>query len=270
MIQQKIGFIGAGRMAESLISGMLEAGLAPAGRIFASDPSEERRQAVRRLIGENVFSDNSELVDACDVIVLSVKPNVLAHVAAEVAVRIGERRLLLSIAPGITLKQLAKQFGATRVIRAMPNTPATVGMGATAFCTSKGVDEGDSRLAESIFSAVGLCIEVTEDLMDAVTGLSGSGPAYAFMAIQALSDGGVKMGLGRADATRLAAQTLLGAAGLVLSSGEHPEKLKDAVTTPGGTTIEGLHALERSGFRKALIDAVEAATLKSRELGRGG
>ncbi len=268
MLKGKIGFIGAGRMAESLIKGIIRAKLAPCGNVYASDPSADRRRIASDLIGGNVFPDNCKILEACDIVVLAVKPNILQRVADEIAPHILKKHLLISIAPGKTLRWLEKQLGTGRLIRSMPNTPAIVNRGATAFCRGPDGSEEDAALAGELFSAVGLCLEVPEEMMDAVTGLSGSGPAYAFMAIQALSDGGVNMGLNRADATQLAAQTMLGAAGLVLSTGEHPEKLKDAVATPGGTTIEGIRILESRGLRKALVDAVEAATLKSRELGQ--
>ncbi len=268
MIDRKIGFVGAGTMARSLVKGMIDAGVAREECIYAGDPSKESREAMRAFIGDNVGSDNKEVLKKCEIIILAVKPGVLPAVAAEAAPGIKEHHLLISKAPGITLNWLGEAMPASGIIRAMPNTPATVGEGATAFCSSDGCSETDIASAREIFSSVGLCIEVREEMMDAVTGLSGSGPAYAFMAIQALSDGGVKMGLSRVDATELAAQTLLGAARLVLSTKEHPEKLKDNVTTPGGTTIEGVHALERGAFRSALIGAVEAAARKSRESGR--
>ncbi|MFP4028110.1 MAG: pyrroline-5-carboxylate reductase [Candidatus Brocadiia bacterium] len=268
MIERKIGFIGAGLMAESLIRGMLEAEVAVARNLFASDPSEERRELMESLLGPNVFSKNGKVLANAEVVVLSVKPQVLSIVTEEISPDISSDQLLVSIAPGVTLRWLEEKVGTARLVRVMPNTPALVKDGAAAFCRGSRANEGDGQVVEEMLSAVGLCEEVDEKYMDAVTGLSGSGPAYVYMIIEALSDGGVKMGLQRKVATRLAAQTVLGAARMVLESGTHPGELKDQVTTPGGTTIEAVHALEKAGLRKALIDAVEAASEKSRQLGR--
>ncbi len=268
MIKGKIGFIGGGKMAESLIKGIINAEIVQAENIYVGEPDVKRRSFLQAVIDKNALSGNGEVVDICQTIILAVKPDIMQTVAGEIAPILTDRHLLISIAPGIALEWLRKAFGVDRIVRAMPNTPAIVGSGATAFCTAQACSQDDIESSHQIFSAVGLCIQVREQLMDAVTGLSGSGPAYALMTIQALSDGGVKMGLPREDATRLAAQTMLGAANLVLSTEEHPEKLKDMVTTPGGTTIAGVHALERRGLRNALIDAVEAATAKSSEMGR--
>lgn len=267
MIDRKIGFVGAGLMAEALVDGMLASQTAVPEQIYASDPDEGRQEHFKELVGDNVFADNVRLVQAVDVVVLSVKPQVLPEVAAEIREQVGNDHLMISIAPGITLGRLQHNLGTNRVIRVMPNTPALVGEGASAFCAAGGATEEDLKLARQVLCSVGLCVKVKEADMDAITGLSGSGPAYVFLAIEALSDGGVKMGLSRECATRLAAQTVLGAARMVLETGKHPGELKDQVTTPGGTTIEAVHALEKAGVRKAFIDAVEAATRKCRRLG---
>lgn len=268
MIKRKVGFIGAGVMAEALLDGMLKAGAAAVDKLYASDPSAERRTVLAEKIGENVFADNLRLVEACRVVVLSVKPNVVPVVAAEIADALTPDHLVVSIAAGVTLAALEDMLKTDRLIRVMPNTPALVGAAAAAYCTLGGATEEDAALVADMLGAVGLCVRVEEKHMDAVTGLSGSGPAYVYLAIEALSDGGVKMGLPRDVATRLAAQTVLGAARMVLETGKHPGQLKDQVTTPGGTTVEGLRALENAGVRKAFMDAVAAATEKSRRLAR--
>ena len=273
MIERKVGFIGAGRMAEALARGMLRAGVASAQNLYASDPSEQRRLLFSADIGAHTLAENTGVMGAAEVVVLAVKPQIMPAVADEIASAVTPAHLIVSIAPGIPLAWFEERLGTDRLVRVMPNTPALVGEGAAAFCRGRGTDDSDAAVLEQMLSAVGICVEVEEKLMDAVTGLSGSGPAYVYLAIEALSDGGVKMGLPRQVATRLAAQTVLGAAKMVLESRKHPGELKDEVTTPGGTTIEGLHALEKAGTRKAFIDAVEAAALRSKQLGerdRGG
>ncbi len=253
-------------MAEALLNGVLKGGVADKARLFASDPDPERREVFARRIGDNVLEENAELARRCDVIVVSVKPHVVPPVAQEVRERLNSGKLLVSIAAGVTLDTLRRLFGIDRTIRVMPNTPALVGAGAAAYCTGEGASAEDAELAAELLSAVGLCVRVEEKHMDAVTGLSGSGPAYLYMAIEALSDGGVRMGLGRQVATRLAAQTVLGAAKMVLETGAHPGELKDQVTTPGGTTIEAVRVLEAAGLRGAFMDAVAAAAERSRRL----
>lgn len=267
MIDRTIGFIGAGLMAEALADGMLTSGTASEEQVFVSDPDEERQERFQQLVGDNVFTDNVRLIQEVDVVVLSVKPQVIPDVTAEIREEVTPDHLVMSIAPGISLERLKRNLGTDRLIRVMPNTPALVGEGASAFCLGEGATEEDVDLAGQVLSSVGLCAQVKEDDMDAITGLSGSGPAYIFLAIESLSDGGVKMGLSRTAAIRLAAQTVLGAARMVLETGKHPAELKDQVTTPGGTTIEGVHALEKAGLRRAFMDAVEVATKKCRRLG---
>ncbi len=269
MISRTVGFIGAGAMGGALLKGMLEAGAAEAGNVYVSDPSTERRHEAAALIGDNAISDNRALTHKCRVVVLVVKPHLVPVVAADIADALTPDHLVVVIAAGVTMASLREALGTDRLVRVMPNTPALVGAGASAYCTGSGATEEDAALVEEMLGAVGVCVQVEERQMDAVTGLSGSGPAYVYLAIEALSDGGVKMGLPRAVSTRLAAQTVLGAAKMVLETGLHPGQLKDQVTTPGGTTIEGLHALENAGLRRAFIDAVEAATEKSRRLSKG-
>ena len=267
MIRRKVGFIGAGVMAEALARRIIKTEVLLARQMFASDPSPARRKVFSEIIGPNVCADNATVVEKAQVLVLAVKPHVLPLVAEEIKPLLNTQHVVVSIAPGITLRRLQEQLGTARVVRVMPNTPALVGAGAAAYCCGTRVTKTDRATIHQILSAAGIAVEVAERLMDAVTGLSGSGPAYVYLVIDALSDGGVKMGLPRAVATRLAAQTVLGAAGMVLETGRHPGELKDQVATPGGATIEGIHALERAGLRKALMDAVEAAALKSKALG---
>jgi len=269
MIERRVGFIGGGRMAEALIRGMIAAEAILARNVFVSDPAEGRREVLSALIGPNVFAENGRVLEAAEVIVLSVKPQVLPLVVGEIEPMVTAQHLIVSIVPGATMRWLEEKLGQGRIIRVMPNTPCLVGAGAAAFCRGSRVNEADATLVREMLSSVGICAEVDERHMDAVTGLSGSGPAYVYMIIEALADGGVKMGLARSMARRFAAQTVMGAAKMVLESTLHPAELKDQVVTPGGTTIEGIHALEKGGLRAALIGAVEAAARKSSRLAAG-
>ena len=255
-------------MAEAMIGGILSGHVCFAESIWATDPVAERRDRLKAQFGIRVGSDNREAVAWADVVVLAVKPQMQPAVLSELG-PILAHALVISIVAGVTIRTIEEQAcGATRIVRAMPNTPALVREGMTALATGAGVSDDDVRLARTIFETVGLVVAVEERLMDAVTGLSGSGPAYVFQAIEALADGGVMMGLPRQTAELLAAQTVFGSARLVLESGVHPAQLKDRVASPGGTTIAGLHQLEQRGFRAALMAAVEAATTRSKELGR--
>ena len=266
----KIGFLGAGKMASALARGFIHAGLAPAEALIASDPIEAACAALAQDAGIKTTGSNADVLKAAQVIVLAVKPDQVASVLAEARPHFTEKHLLISIAAGVTLQRLESALPeGARVIRVMPNTPALIGASASAFALGRNATPDDAKLALKLFSAVGIAYQVKESLLDAVTGLSGSGPAYAFVIIEALSDGGVAAGLPRDIATKLAAQTLLGSARMVLETGQHPGALKDAVTSPGGTTIEGLHELEKGGLRAALINAVRAATDKSKKLGQG-
>jgi pyrroline-5-carboxylate reductase len=265
-----IGFLGAGKMATALAKGFIQAGLVSAGKVWASDPAAGAREHFAKDTGANTKASNLEVVKAASVVFLAVKPQQVAEALAEIRGAFTGKHLLISIAAGVPLAKLegALPEGA-RVIRVMPNTPATVGASATAFAPGKSATSEDAALAQKLFSAVGLAFAVKESLLDAVTGLSGSGPAYAFLIIEALSDGGVAAGLPRDISTRLAAQTLLGSARMALETGLHPGALKDMVTSPGGTTIEGVHELEKGGVRAALMSAVRAAADKSKKLGQG-
>jgi pyrroline-5-carboxylate reductase len=266
-IEGTIGFIGTGNMAEALIRGLLHAGVAEKEQVVGSDPREERCAEMADRYGIRAVGDNLEVASQADILVLSVKPQVMAKVLDQVGKQIHPRALVISIAAGIPLSAIESKLPQARVIRTMPNTPALVGAAATAIAAGGHATEDDIRAARRIFDSVGTTIVLEEAQMDAVTGLSGSGPAYIFLVIEALSDAGVKVGLSRYNAQALAAQTVLGSAKLLIETNEHPGRLKDMVTSPGGTAIAGLHTLEAGGLRTTLMDAVEAATRRSRELG---
>jgi pyrroline-5-carboxylate reductase len=269
MAQLKIGFLGAGKMANALAKGFLNARLVNRDDLFAADPVVAAREHFAVETGGAVFGSNVEVVGAANVLVLATKPDQVAAVLGEIAGAFGRDHLLISIAAGVTLARLEGALPAgARVIRVMPNTPALVGAGAAGFALGKHATGADGELAQKLLSAVGLALLLKESLLDAVTGLSGSGPAFVYQFIEALSDGGVAAGLPRDAATRLAAQTVLGGAQMVLSTGLHPGTLKDQVTSPGGTTIEGVHELEKGGLRAAVMSAVRAAADKSRKLGQ--
>jgi pyrroline-5-carboxylate reductase len=241
-----------------------------ASNVIASDPVEGARNSFSKETGGRATESNVEVVKAAPVLIVAVKPDHVAELLAEIKSHLTKEHLLISIAAGVPLSRFESGLGSqARVIRVMPNTPALVGASAAGFALGKAATPEDSEVAKKIFSAVGVAFQLKESLLDAVTGLSGSGPAYAFLLIEALSDGGVAAGLPRDVATRLAAQTLLGSAKMVLETGMHPGALKDMVTSPGGTTIEGIHELERAGVRGALISAVRAASEKSKKLGQG-
>jgi pyrroline-5-carboxylate reductase len=265
---KKIAFLGSGNMAEALVKGLLSSGTAAPGEITCAEPRAERRDDLKSRYGVAVTGDNAAAAEGADIVVLSVKPQVIDTLLDEIAGSIDPHKLVVSIVAGVPISAMARKLGTgVRIVRTMPNTPALVGEGATALARGAHATEADLAQAYALFEAVGTAVVVEEHLLDAVTGLSGSGPAFVYIAIEALADGGVKMGLPRHVALSLAAQTVLGAGALVLETGEHPGRLKDQVTSPGGTTIAGVHALESAGFRGALISAVEAATKRSRELG---
>jgi len=270
MLDQTIGFIGAGQMARALAGGFAAARLVESEQIVAFDPSETAAEEFASLVdGVRLMGSNAEVIGAADIVFLAVKPQIVDVVAEEVSGLLGPEKLLVSIAAGITVERLTSGFGSDRVIRVMPNTPCLVGRGASGYALGPGATVEDGETAWRLLGAVGVAFQVDERLLDVVTGLSGSGPAFVYTVIEALSDGGVRMGLPRQTATSLAAQTVLGAAQMVLSTGEHPAVLRDRVTSPGGTTIAGVQALEDHGLRAAMIGAVEAATKRSVELGRG-
>jgi pyrroline-5-carboxylate reductase len=265
----RIGFLGAGKMATALAKGFVRAGLLQASEIIASDPIESAARHFAEQVGAKTTGSNEEVAKFAEVLVLAVKPDQTPAVLAEIRDQFTEKSLLLSIAAGVPLAKLESSLKpGARVIRLMPNTPALVAKSATGFALGKAALPADGEMAQKLFSSVGTAFQLKESLLDAVTGLSGSGPAYVCMFIEALSDGGVAAGLPRDVATRLAAQTVLGTASMVLETGQHPSALKDMVTSPGGTTIEGLHELEKGKLRATVINAVRAATEKSRKLGQ--
>ncbi len=262
---KRIGFLGGGNMAEALLRGLAKN--CGSVQLGVSDPRKDRVSELATQYGAKTESDNRALVDWADVVVLAVKPQIAAEVLAEVS-DCDSSPLLVSVAAGLTTGFLENALGgAAHVVRAMPNTPALVGAGATAICSGTHASDSDMETARLLFDAVGITEVVKESQMNAVTGLSGSGPAYVFLVLDALSDAGVKMGLPRATALRLAAQTMLGSAKLLMETNGHPGALKDMVTSPGGTTIAGVHALEAGGLRTTLINAVEAAAHRAEELG---
>jgi pyrroline-5-carboxylate reductase len=266
----RIGFLGAGQMATALAAGWRNAGCVPAERINAFDVSPAAVERFRTATGGKIVGDAAALLAESDVIFLAIKPQHLSQALGSAAGHWQRRHLAVSIIAGVTLKVLGELVGSqARVIRVMPNTPCLVGAGASAFALGHTATHDDGKLVQALLSTGGIAAEVPERLLDAVTGLSGSGPAYVYLMIEALSDGGVRMGLPRDLATRLAAQTVAGAAQMVLQTGQHPGQLKDAVASPAGTTIAGLHALETGGLRGTLMNAVVAATERARELSAG-
>jgi len=270
--QLRIAFLGAGQMATALARGFIEAKVARPENIIASDAYEPQLGHFQKGAGGHtrVTTSNVEAVRNADVVILSVKPQVMSALLTEVKEAISASpRLVVSIAAGITIETITQLLGPeTRVVRVMPNTPCLVGQTAAAYSLGGKATAKDGELVSRLMSSVGLSTQVSEQLLDAVTGHCGSGPAYVYQFIEALSDGGVRAGLPRDVASKLAAQTVLGAAQMVLQTGEHPGVLKDRVTSPGGTTIAGLHALEKGRMRATVMDAVIAATERSKELAK--
>lgn len=267
MEEHRIGFIGAGNMAAALLRGLIRAGRVTPEQLRVSDIDPNKRDQTARAHGVGVGT-NEELAAWASVLILAVKPQTLPAALAECARSLRPDALVISVAAGVRCATIAKALPpSARLVRAMPNTPALVGAGATALAASPTATAADMALCRSLFDAVGRSVIVDETHMDAVTGLSGSGPAYVMLVIEALADGGVRAGLSRETAQLLATQTVLGSAQLLLDSGEHPAIWKDRVMSPGGTTSAGVEALEEGGLRHALIRAVRAATERSRELG---
>ena len=270
MAQLKIGFLGAGKMATALARGFINAKLVTAKQLFAADPFDAARKHFAAETGAKTVVANLEVAKSANVLFLATKPDQVVGALGEISGAFTKNHLVISIAAGVTLAKLEAALpDGARVVRVMPNTPALVGAGASAFALGKNATAADGELAKKLLSAVGLALLVKESLLDAVTGLSGSGPAYVYQFIEALSDGGVAAGLPRDVATRLAAQTVLGGAKMVLETGIHPGALKDQVTSPGGTTIEGIHELEKGKLRATVMSAVRSATEKSKKLGQG-
>lgn len=268
LTNKQVGFIGGGTIAEALIRGIVDAGLVAPSQIAVSDVVTERLDYLRSTFKVSTTQNSQELTKQSDILFLTVKPQVLCGVLETIAPVVARTSVVVSVAAGITITTLQEKLPEVPIIRVMPNTPVAVGEGMSAMALGKYVTSEASEPVAQIFGAVGKVVTVSEDTMDAVTGLSGSGPAYAFVLIDALADAGVRVGFSRQTAILLAAQTLLGAAKMVLETGQHPAILRDMVTSPGGTSIAGVHVLEQHGVRAALIDAVMAATDRSREMGR--
>jgi pyrroline-5-carboxylate reductase len=269
MEEKRIAVIGAGNMGTALLRGMLKAHWCQPGNLIASGRDAERMKRIQTELKIKVTTDNREAARFADVVVFAVKPQILPQVLDECRAGISHPKLVLSIAAGVPTGVIESHLPErVAVIRAMPNIAATVELGATALCRGKVASDSDFQVAESIFKAVGVVVAVDEPLMDAVTGLSGTGPMYIFQIIEGLSDAGVKMGLSRSTSNTLSVQTVLGSAKMVAETGQHPGLLKDLVTSPGGTAISALHSMERNGLRALLMDAVEVATRRSAELGQ--
>ena len=263
-----IGFIGGGQMARALAKGFVAADLVSPNSIRVADVYAAAVQEFQTLVpGAQAADNNSALVRSCPIVFLAIKPQNVADVAAEIASSVTPDTLFVSICAGVTLAELSEKLGTDRIVRVMPNTPCLVGAGAAAYALGQGATEEDGQSVEQLLNSVGIAFQLDEKLLDVVTGLSGSGPAFVCQVIESLSDGGVRMGLPRQIAQALATQTVLGTAELVKQTGDHPAVLKDRVASPGGTTIAGLQALEQGGLRGTLMAAVEAATRRSIELG---
>ncbi|MDD4600258.1 Pyrroline-5-carboxylate reductase [bioreactor metagenome] len=268
LTSKKIGFIGGGAMAEAIIKGLVNSGLSQPANIIVSDVAVSRLEYLVDKLGVSTMSDNSLTAKQSDILFLAVKPQVIKNVLKSLETAVSESTLVISIAAGICTAMIEEYFPKSPVIRVMPNTPIAVSAGMSAIALGKNASKDHSEIAINIFSSSGQAIVINEASIDAVTGLSGSGPGYGFLMIDALADAGVKVGLSRQDAITLAAQSLFGAAKMVLETGEHPAKLRDMVTSPAGTTIAGIHVLEQRGVRAALIDAVITATERSAEMGK--
>ena len=269
MLRNKmVGFIGTGNMGEALIHGLLHGHLCRPEQIICSDVRPERLKAIREASGVRGTSHNVEVVKQADIIILSVKPQIMKQVIEEITKYLDLSKLIISIAAGVPLETIEScAQKELKLVRVMPNICVSVREGASAIAAGKHIHKEDLMIAKAIFDSVGKSLFIEENLLDAVTGLSGSGPAYIFLMIDALADAGVKVGLSRSDSLILASQTVLGAAKMLIETGEHPGKLKDMVTSPGGTAIAGLHTLEEGGVRTTLINAVEVATQRSKALG---
>lgn len=265
---RQVGFVGAGNMGEALIKGLLHGHLCRPEQITCSDIRPERLKIIKEAHGVKTTSSNSDVVKHSDIVILAVKPQILKQVVGDIGKYFEPSKLVISIAAGVAMDSIeycAKQE--LKLIRVMPNICVSVGEGISAIAAGKHATKEDMMVAKAIFESAGKSLFIEEYLLDAVTGLSGSGPAYIFLIIDALADGGVKVGLARSDALLLASQTVLGSAKMLIETGEHPGRLKDSVTSPGGTSIAGLHALEEGGVRTTLIKAVEVATERSKVLG---
>ena len=265
---KKIGIIGTGNMGESLISGLIYAKSSVPKNIICSDVRKDKLKSVQDAFGVVTTTSNIDVVKASEIVIYAIKPQIMASILRETAVHLDMSKVIISIAAGVPLAAIESCLNKDlRLIRVMPNIAASVKEGAAAIAPGKHASKGDLKLAKAIFDSVGKSIIMEEEFMDAITGLSGNGPAYIFLIVDALADAGVKMGLSREDSLLLSAQSVLGAAKLLLETGEHPGRLKDKVTSPGGTAISALHTIEAGGLRTTLINAVEVGTNRSKELG---
>jgi pyrroline-5-carboxylate reductase len=265
---KKIGIIGTGNMGDALISGLVHSRSASPGQIMCSDIRRDKLKSIKETYGVTTTGNNLEVVKGSDIVIYAIKPQIMASILKETADCLDMSKLAISIAAGVPLAAIESCLGKElRVVRVMPNIPASVKEGAAAIAPGKHALKEDLKVAKAIFDSVGKSVIIEEELMDAITGLSGNGPAYIFLIVDALADAGVKMGLSREDALFLSAQTVLGAAKMLIDTNEHPGRLKDMVTSPGGTAIAALHTLEEGGLRTTLINAVEAGTKRSKELG---
>jgi pyrroline-5-carboxylate reductase len=268
-LTQRIAFIGAGNMANALIRALVRSAVVPAAQIIAADPDTRRLAALQSELGIRVLGDNREAAREADIVVLATKPQTFPKLLPDLSEAVSDETLVISIAAGISTQVIEQALPAgVRVIRTMPNTPALVGAGATAIAAGTHATSEDLSAAQTLFQSVGTVVKLAEADIDAVTGLSGSGPAYVFAMVEALRDAGVDVGLSEETAAKLAAQTVYGAAKLLVESGESPEALREKVTSPGGTTAAGLQALGTAGFAEAVLAAIRAATARSLELGR--
>jgi pyrroline-5-carboxylate reductase len=270
MLKEKIGIIGAGKIGSAIARGIIRAGLVTKDLVMASDVSDPLRQAIAKQLGIKATPDNGKVCDFADVVILAVKPQIVDSVLKESAKKLGKAKLLVSVAAGVPLSRLESNLAPrARVVRVMPNIPCVVGAGAAGYAGGEHATAKDMETVGLVLNSFGVALPVEEKYLDAVTGLSGSGPAYVFLFIEALTDGGVQAGLSRDVALKLAVQTVYGSARMALESSKHLGELKDEVTSPGGTTIAGLYALEQRGFRGTVMEAVASATRRSQELGKG-
>ena len=264
---KKLALIGTGKLGEGLLSGMLGSQMVPVGRVEATVAHQPRADYLAEKYGVKAHTDNARAVSGADLVLISLKPQQVKGFLHTVRKKLRKDALIISAAASVTTSLIERELGhAARVVRAMPNTPCLIRQGMTALAAGRHATPDDIKLAEEIFNSMGRTVVVDEKHMDAITGLSASGPAYVFMIIESLAEGGVKLGLPRELSTELSAQTLLGASALVLHTGEHPAKLKDIVTTPAGCTIDGLIELEEGGLRVTLIKAVVRAAERARQL----
>lgn len=268
-MDKKIGFIGSGNMGGAMIGGIIKSGLVPQGNIYVSDISEPSLARVKESYGVNVTTDNTEVAKACDIIVLSVKPYLYPAVIEEIKEVVKEDVLIIVIAAGQSSAAVERLFGRDiKIVKTMPNTPALVGEGMAAIAPAANVSREETEEVAAIFNSFGKSEIVPEHLMDAVTAVSGSSPAYVYMFIEAMADAAVAEGMPRAQAYKFAAQSVLGSARMVLETGKHPGELKDMVCSPGGTTIDAVTKLEETGFRSSVMQAMKACADKSREMAK--